>query len=139
MASNYYSLEKVAIGLVAAFVIGLACCAWAADSGKESPLFNHVSLDRNGYELEGVLELKKFGGQLRVFGGGDGMKGESQREFKVYVKDCQWLIELLERDQNGKPLQLREYGTTNGGEIFVGSSGPPARSGEDGASGSGLP
>lgn len=118
MVSNYYSLEKVAIGLVAAVVIGLASRAWAADSGKESPLLSRVSLDRSGYELEGVLELKKFGGQLRIFGGGDGMKGESKREFKVYVKDCQWLIEILERDQNGKPLQLREYGTTNGGEIF---------------------
>ena len=117
IAKAIHSFRKWGLCAWVTMAIGLMCSTVNA-YGSQEKLADQRGFEPKEYELEGVLELKKFGGQLRIFGGGDGMKGESKREFKVYVKDCQWLIEILEGDQNGKPLQLREYGTTNGGEIF---------------------
>jgi hypothetical protein len=42
---------------------------------------------------------------------------EDSSEFTVFVRDCGWLIQIIEKDGNGN-FSKREVGSTNGAEIF---------------------
>jgi hypothetical protein len=78
------------------------------------------------YEVEGKIH--------QVITEANGYREETTNEFTVSVRDCGWLIQIVEQDKNGNSFH-REVGSTNGTEIFdlvtrMGSAtqkkGPPA-------------
>jgi hypothetical protein len=66
------------------------------------------------YEVQGKVR--------QSIAGFNGSKLEYSNEFTVYVRDCSWLIKIIETNGNGGVWQ-RELGSTNGTEIF--ESGMP--------------
>jgi len=74
------------------------------------PVTTGVRLSPLEYELEGTMS--------EIFMSDPGELREAvQAEFKVFVRDCAWLIILTEKDSTGKPVRMREIGSTNGNEI----------------------
>ncbi len=64
------------------------------------------------YEIEGSARFKNLdrAGNVRT---------ELKSSFRVFVRDCGWLIEVIDLDENNDPKGGRETGSTNGAEIFT--------------------
>lgn len=77
------------------------------------------------YELEGTIyqsDMTRSGNPRQTL----------VSEFKVFVRDCGWLIETTELDETRQPAIHRQIGSTDGTEIFELVAGRPRRAGSTG-------
>ncbi len=63
------------------------------------------------YEVDGEIVQTSFDQ-------GGGVGSVQRGKFTVFVKDCSWLIQTIDHDENGEPLVQRETACTNGAEIY---------------------
>jgi hypothetical protein len=63
------------------------------------------------YEVEGHIEQT-------IYNMDGSVQWERNRPFTVFVKDCSWLIQTTNIDENGSPVAVHETASTNGGVIY---------------------
>ena len=63
------------------------------------------------YEVDGQIEqtIYKMDGSIQT---------EQKARFTVFVKDCSWLVQTTNFDEDGNPLSVNETASTNGGLIY---------------------
>jgi hypothetical protein len=109
---------------------GRYCTIWVLAAIVMGSAINAIS---SSYEVDGRIR--------QTIMERNGSRRELTNEFTVYVRDCGWLIEIIEADGHGN-VARREFGSTNGTEMYelrtqLESADPPPRS--NSATGRNLP